>query len=938
MDATGVRLVERSLQLGQVESLLHAARNGRGALALIEGPPGIGKTAFLEAATALAQSLEMQVLAARAGELEQGFAFGVVHQLFERRLARAAPAERKRLLAGAASFAARVFAPSSAPTDSASPEALHATLHGLYWLTANLATAHPLVVAVDDAHWADAASLAFLVYLARRVDGLASLILIAARSPGGDERLAALSLGSRASISLPNLSEGAVGRLVESRFGAAADPRIAGACYAATNGNPFLVRALIDWLAAADDPAAAVLSGAAPPGVQTSVLYRLRRLSSGAQAVAKAAAVLDADATVSRTSALADLSLAETGVAADELLSAGLLGSARPFQFVHALVRGAVLANVPAAERSTLNLRAAQLLREESADVGIVARHLTDCDPVGESWVVDVLQRAAVKALAHADPGSAATWLRRCLDEPLAAEVRARILRELGLAEQRLGDARADLHLRQAFALTEDPIERAETLRALLLDLLPAGGRAEVVAMLDATLPELATRDPDLAQRLEAETLSAARHSVSTSLWAAHRLRSWRGRAQPDSAGGRLLLANLATQCALDGGCAEEAAQLATTALAGGHLVDEQAPDTMPVYQAIWQLIAAERLDVAEAALDLALQDTRRRGSVVGFALASLFHSYLELARGNLIAAEADVAAALEAAEPLGERWFGAPAAVAALADVCIQRGSLDTAATALLGHNWNGTLPDSVPFRLLLHSRGQLRLASGEPDAAAADFLEHLQREARLNVLASHLVPSRCGAALALASVGDVERASSFAAEAVREARAWGAPRTVAHALRARARLEARREAVATLQEAAEVLDRSPARVEEAEVRLDFGRALLRVNRRTSGAQELRRALDLAHRSGARRLAESARAELVAAGFRPRRAALSGAEALTGSERRVVELAARGLSNRDIAQQLFVTERTVEVHLTNAYRKLGVSSRRELTATAQLS
>ena len=357
----------------------------------------------------------------------------------------------------------------------------------------------------------------------------------------------------------------------------------------------------------------------------------------------------------------------------------------------------------------------------------------------------------------------------------------------------------------------------------------------------------------------------------------------------------------------------------------------------MPLYQAIWQLTAAERLEPAEEALALALADARRRGSVVGFALGSLFHSYLELARGDVPAAEADAAAALDAAHQAWEGWLATPAVVAALLDVHVQQGRLEEALRLLERFGWDGELPDSVPYRLLLHSRGLLRLGAGRPREAAADFLEHLHRERRLQALSAHLVPSHAGAALALRATGDVDRAAAHAARACAAAQAWGAPRVVAHALRVRATLEAPQTAPATLTEALRLLRGSPARLEEAWVRRDLGAALVRRGHREEGGRELRAALDLGHRCGARAVAEAARADLIACGYRPRRAAATGVDALTGSERRVVEMAARGLANRDIAQALFVTERTVELHLTNAYRKLGVTSRRELARALQV-
>ena len=124
-----------------------------------------------------------------------------------------------------------------------------------------------------------------------------------------------------------------------------------------------------------------------------------------------------------------------------------------------------------------------------------------------------------------------------------------------------------------------------------------------------------------------------------------------------------------------------------------------------------------------------------------------------------------------------------------------------------------------------------------------------------------------------------------------------------------------------------------SPARLEHASARADLGAALRRANRRSEASDQLRRALELATLCGAARLAARAETELRATGARPRRIALRGIESLTPGERRVAELAAHGPTNREIAQALFVTPRTVEVHLTNAYRKLGIGSRSELAA-----
>ena len=166
------------------------------------------------------------------------------------------------------------------------------------------------------------------------------------------------------------------------------------------------------------------------------------------------------------------------------------------------------------------------------------------------------------------------------------------------------------------------------------------------------------------------------------------------------------------------------------------------------------------------------------------------------------------------------------------------------------------------------------------------------------------------------------------LADEELARARAWGAPRAIGIALRARGLVAGDLE---SLREAVAVLEDSRARLELARALVDLGAALRRGNRRSEARDVLRRGLELAHRLGAAPLEATAQAELQATGARPRRLVLSGVDSLTPSERRVAELAAGGMTNRDIAQSLFVTPKTVEVHLSSVYRKLGIASRAQL-------
>ena len=232
-------LLERGTELDGLRSQAAAARAAAGSVALLEAPAGQGKTALLRVLRAEAADAGMRVLGATAAPLERDFAFGVVRQLFEGELHQAGPERRAALLAGAAALAEPVFGAAAGDSGDAS----HSTLYGLYWLCANLAAEQPLLVVVDDAHWADAPSLRFLDALARRVEDLPVLLAIGARpaEPGAEQALLdGLATAPATHLLRPQaLSPAGVGELVRARIDA--DPEFVAACFETTSGNPRLL-------------------------------------------------------------------------------------------------------------------------------------------------------------------------------------------------------------------------------------------------------------------------------------------------------------------------------------------------------------------------------------------------------------------------------------------------------------------------------------------------------------------------------------------------------------------------------------------------------------------------------------------------------------------------------------------------------------------------
>jgi predicted ATPase len=244
-------LLEREGELALVDRLLARTRDGEGALLLLEGPAGMGKSRLLAATCDHAHALGFQVLRARGGELERDFSYGVVRQLFEQPLAACAADERAALLAGAAGLAAPLFqtaAPDPVPSGGG-PDAQFPVLHGLYWLTVALAERRPVLVAVDDLQWCDSASQRFLSYLGRRLDGLTATIVASVRTGEADAETAALAeleAQPLAHIVRPGLlSPRAVAAFVDAALERPSEPAFLSAVYDACAGNPLCLHELV---------------------------------------------------------------------------------------------------------------------------------------------------------------------------------------------------------------------------------------------------------------------------------------------------------------------------------------------------------------------------------------------------------------------------------------------------------------------------------------------------------------------------------------------------------------------------------------------------------------------------------------------------------------------------------------------------------------------
>ncbi len=349
--------------------------------------------------------------------------------------------------------------------------------------------------------------------------------------------------------------------------------------------------------------------------------------------------------------------------------------------------------------------------------------------------------------------------------------------------------------------------------------------------------------------------------------------------------------------------------------------------DPFAFHAAIDLLIRTERYDAAAPFIDAALETTRALGLPAQMAALHTERALMEVGRGALADADVDVQIALEL---IPDGYFLLPHVFAVAMVVALERGELERA-QELAARDPERLERERLFADRYLVSRGRVRSAAGDLRGALADyercasFLERYETPA--------LVSWRPHAVVALMQLGDEERARALASEELATARAFGAPGELSRALRSGGRAFGGDDGLDLLEEAVTVAERSSARLEAAHALADLGGELVQRRRRREGREALRRALELARACGAAALAERVRGDLGAGGGRAPRLELTGVEALTPAERRVCELAAGERTNRDIAQQLFVTEKTVELHLTNAYRKLGIRSRFQLAS-----
>ena len=685
----------------------------------------------------------------------------MVRQLFERELAAADPRKRAELLAGPAGAAGDLLAAGQAGRggESGARDASFGMVHGLYWLTVNMAERQPVLVAVDDAHWADGASLRWLAYLAARLDGLCAAALVALRPAepvSGQGPLLAIRAAAPA-VRPALLSAGAVAKIVRTAIGEQTPDARCDEVWAASGGNPFYLGELLRAREAG--PVAGRATGE-PAGasagdiVARRVEERIRRLGPDALGLAQALAVLGDGGRLRYGAAMARLGGGAAIRLAAGLVRVEVLASADPPCFLHPIVRAAVEASMASDERHAAHRSAARELDRDGGAPGQVAAHLMHVQPVGDPWVADRLRQAARAEMNAGAPGEAGLLLRRALAEAAPLAERAEILRELASADANAGRKTAFDWLDEALVLSSDPRERAEIAQEVAHAYAAMFRWAEAVDATDRALDELGGRDPGLTAVLQAELAVAARHDASRASRVAPVISRLMRRAPSAEtaeplAVARVMASVLSGQPAADAGPLVDVLRVAAPSASSW--------DTRAAL--LWTLIVAERFAAVEAALPAMIEAAGQSGSARGLIAAYSSLGFLKLRLGAL--PEADTAARV-ALRVLQEGDFTAGMGVAGIAaEVAVEAGELEQAQAFL---SLIPPAPAGVVSVLAPAATGRLALARGDGEHALTCFESCLAMFSPdlwgMPVTDAGYLHARSGAAQALLLLGDRARA----------------------------------------------------------------------------------------------------------------------------------------------------------------------------------
>ncbi|NEB80773.1 AAA family ATPase, partial [Streptomyces sp. SID14478] len=797
-----------------------------GALLAVAAPAGLGKTSLLAEVRRRAAAKGCTVLYARGGEQEQRVAFHVARQLVQPQLAGVPEFELRSRLGSWYAIVGPALG-LCAPTDGAPPDP-QGLRDGLDWVLTHLAVQRaPMVLVLDDAHWADPESLSWIASFAPRAEELPLLLVVAYRPEELPEHAEALrglpGRAGRRPLGLEPLSAPAIARMVRESLGSHADDAFCRECWAVTAGNPFeaveLTAKVHDRGLAPTENGAHLLRDLVAAVKGSGLIARLERLGASTVRFAWACAVLGTEISPELAAGVAGLGVEESADAADRLRRARILTGVDTLEFVHPLIATAVYRAIPGGVRVALHGQAAWTVVNAGLGSAVAARHLLETHPDGDPWVVQQLRSAARETVRAGAPDAACRYLARALREPPTFDDRAVVLYELGSASLLTEPATTVNHLRAAL---EEPITDPALRHGIVYRLSQVLAHSDRLAEASEILARemRLTTDPRIRLRMQAEQFmwDAFRADEPASPARSRRLARLADRLTGRDLTERYIIGLRTWDATLRGEPTATVIHHAERALAGGlrWAAEEDRGFEVPVLVAM-AFLYADRPGRTEELFVEGIADFEHagwRGGHLSFAYTIL--GYVRYRRGRLAEAEDFARAGLRIAERVGP---GTPAhwyAVGTLIQVLLARGRVAEAQGVGETYAFGAPFPAAVVFPDAQTVYGELLLALGRTKDAALELAAAGRRLDPRGIRNPSWCPWQLH--LARAEAHDApERALTTAHDAIERARLFGAPSGIGQALRAAAEVSSGAARAKLLEESVSHLERSPAGYELA-------------------------------------------------------------------------------------------------------------------------
>ncbi|MEU8874111.1 AAA family ATPase [Streptomyces javensis] len=917
-------LLERETELATAAAALRQAGNGNGSLLVVRGPMGTGKSSFLEALARLAKEEGAGLLRARGSAADEDLAWGVVRQLVfsghgevpagstEARAATATVSQPRGETADLGRDVSR-----TAPEYT--PKALTSVLD-------TVSSDRALLVLVDDLHLADTESLRALAReLAQRHE---RRILFAFSVLSGDVRAdqppneGLLAAADRTTV-LSALGPIGARALITDALGTAVEEEFVSALRKRSGGNPLVLRSLIDEVRFRGLSPTAESAGAVralcPDHLRRRLTAFLRSQPTHIRQTAHALAVLGRTVDPQVTARLAGLDAPGYAEAVHALGLLGLHDEPSTAPAAETLLRDTLVESIPSTELTAMRSMAAELLYRAGHPAEVAAEQLMSVPTLHSPEAVRILRNAADSALLRGAPLDAARYLRQALlDASSTGAVRTDLLIGLASAERGFATASALRHVAEALPLLDTARDRAAAvvrLGPLLMD--PAEFTIDSLMRDVADGLEASGSDDaptrELALRLEAHRHALADQDPSHTVQAMRRLEEL-GPSRPlRTPGERELLASLAHIAFVTNSApAEQLAALCT------RLLERERPDLEHVHTTL--PLAVNVLAATGRTKGVAdwLRRAPRQGGHVERAIIRAEQAMLALAEGNVADAKQEM---LRADVLAGPEATGLPALCTAIfAIVALHSDEPELADEFITRHRLSDT---NQYLAALLHmARGRLAARRREDRSALNHFRTAGQRMERIGWLNPTLLPWSSCVALMHHRLGEHAQALTAARLEVDRARIWGAPAVEGHALVTLGRITPGRQGAELLEEAVSVLEKSPNSHELCRALYALGSHAETDRKRSTLI--LKRAYNLGVACGADWMVRKISANLQTASA----SAKTDTPRLTRSELRVARLAVEGRSNTEISEELGISSRMTEKHLTNCYRKLGIPGR----------